>query len=139
MARGIAALALAAVLLPTFLFGQYGRRTRGPLVSNPGAYNAPAVTFQGILKTLSKKELRIDVEPAADSPNPNSPGEAAEEKSLTFRVSGKTHFTKDGKDIKPSAITLGTKVAVDAIRDPDLKFSAVNVIVSPPKPKSPDQ
>ena len=124
MLRIIAALAVAGLLLPAAMFSQgaYGRRTRGPMSANPGSLNVPAVTFQGTLKALSKKELRIDVE--------------GEEQSLTFRVSGKTRFTKDGKAIKPRDVTVGTIVAVDATRDPDQKFSASNVIVSPPKPPS---
>ena len=119
--RIIAAWALAAVLVPAVMFSQYGRRTRGT-TANPGAYNTPAVTFQGKLKALSKKELIIDVDGSGES--------------LTFRVSGKTHFVKDGKDIKLKDVTLGTVVAVDANREPDLKFSALNVIVNPPKPKA---
>jgi hypothetical protein len=127
MQRIIAAWALAALLAPALLFSQgtYGRRTRTPNGSNPGVYDVPNVTFQGHLKALTKKELRIDVE--------------SEEQSITFRVTRKTHFMKDGKEIKLADVPLGTIVAVDASRDPDLKFSALNVVVSPPKPKSADQ
>ena len=123
--RIIAVLAVAGLLVPAVIFSQvpYGRRTRGSMSTNPGGLNVPAVTFQGTLKALSKKELRIDVE--------------GEEQSLTFRVSGKTHFTKDGKVIKLANVTVGTVVAVDATRDPDQKFSALNVTVSPPKPTTP--
>jgi hypothetical protein len=128
MPRIIAVWALAAILAPALLFGQYGYGRRMPGAygtTNPGGYNGPAVTFQGNLKTLTKKELRIDVD--------------SEEKSLTFRISRKTHFFKDGKEIKPGDVAPGTLVAVDAVRDPDQKFSALNVVVSPPKPKPADQ
>ena len=127
MPRIIAVWTLAALLAPALMFSQgtYGRRTRGTSTINPGAYNGPAVTFQGNLKSLNKKELRIDVD--------------SEEQSISFRISRKTHFLKDGKEIKPADVALGTIVAVDAARDPDQKFSALNVVVSPPKPKPADQ
>jgi hypothetical protein len=119
----IAACALTVLLAPALMFSQgtYGRRTRGANSTNPGGYNGPAVTFQGHLKSLTKKELRIDAD--------------ADGESITFRVSRKTHFLKDDKEIKLADVPLETIVAVDAVRDPDQKFSALNVIVSPPKPK----
>jgi len=80
------------------------------------------VTFQGKLKVLTKKELIVEVDSG--------------EESLTFRILKKTRFLKDGKEIKPADVTPGTVVAVDVARDPDQKFSALNVIVSPPKPKA---
>jgi hypothetical protein len=129
MPRIIAAWAIAALLTPALVFSQgtYGRRPLyGPYgTTNPGANGVPAVTFQGHVKTLTKKELRID----SDSEN----------QSLTFRLSRKTHFFKDGKEIKPADIHAGSLVAVDATRDPDLQFSALNVVLNPPKPKSADQ
>ena len=54
-----------ALLVPVLVFGQgtYGRRTRGAnSTAGAGGYNGPAVTFEGNLKALTKKELRIDVE-----------------------------------------------------------------------------
>jgi hypothetical protein len=126
MRRIIAAWALPAFLAPALMFsqGNYGRRTRG-VTTSPGVYDVPAVTFQGNLKALSKKELRINTD--------------ADGQSLTFRITRKTHFLKDGKEIKLSDVPLEVAVAVDASRDPDQKFSALNVIVSPPKPKTADQ
>jgi hypothetical protein len=123
MPRIIAAWVVAALLAPALMFSQgtYGRRTRGVNTANAGVYGGPAVTFQGNLKSLTKKELRIDLDSG--------------EESLTFRISKKTHFLKDGKEIKPADVSPGTVVAVDAARDPDQKFSALNVIVSPPKAK----
>jgi hypothetical protein len=113
---------LALLLLPALVLCQapYGRRPRS--TGGVGSVDAPPPTFLGKLKTISKKELRIDVE-----------GEA---QSLTFHVSRKTHFVKDGKEIKIEDIPVGVTVAVDAKRDPDLQFSALNVVVNPPKPKS---
>jgi hypothetical protein len=119
--------AIVVLLSPALVFSQVGypRRTRGANTGNLGGYDGPAVTFQGKLKALSKKELRIDTD--------------TEQQSITFRVTSKTHFLKDGKPIKPSDVSLEITVAVDAVRDPDQKLSARNVIVSPPKPKQPEQ
>jgi hypothetical protein len=121
----IVAWSLTALLVPALLFGQYARRTRGMGPTNPSIYDVPAVTFEGHLKALNKKELRIDVE--------------AQEQSLIFRVTRKTHFFKDGKEVKLADVALGTVVAVDATRDPDQKFSALNVVLDPPKPKPAEQ
>src|SRR5580704_210894 len=108
MPRIIVACLLAGILAPALLLGQYGygRRVRGPIGANPNVSDLPAATFQGNLRAISKKELRIDVVDA-------------EEQSLTFRVSKKTKFLKDGKEIKLKDVTPGTLVAVDAMRDPD--------------------
>jgi len=119
---------LTALLLSPAALAQYpgyGRPRPWIYGPNPGVNGEPAVTFQGNLKVLGKKELTIDV--------------ATEQQSLTFRITRKTHFFKDGKEIKPAAVSVGTVVAVDAVRDPDQKFSALNVIVNPPKPKSDGQ
>jgi hypothetical protein len=119
---------LILLLVPVVGLGQggYGRRTRGTgSASAPGGYNGPAVTFQGKLKELTKKELRIDVE--------------SEQQSITCRVTSKTQFMKDGKKIKLDDIKLGSDVAVDATREPDLKFTALSVVASPPKAKSESQ
>jgi hypothetical protein len=112
--------------MPALLPAQYGRRTRGTTTSGPGAYDVPAVTFEGKVKTVNKKELRIEA------------GVSGED-TLTFRITRKTHFLKDGKEIKPTDVAVGTPLAVDATRDPDQKFSALNIIVNPPKPKTADQ
>ena len=125
MPKRIATWAVAALLTPALIFGQgtYGRRTRG--TAGPSIYDVPAVTFQGSVKTITKKEVRIDLE--------------TEQQSMTFRITRKTHFLKDGKEIKPTDVAVGTLLAVDATREPDQKFSALNVIVNPPKPKTADQ
>jgi hypothetical protein len=126
MSRVVVVSLLAVLLVPALLLSQYGRRTRFPTAGNVPGTDLPAVTFQGNLRALTKKDLTIDVKDATDQ-------------SLTFRISHKTKFIKDGKEIKRNAVEVGTVVAVDATRDPDQKFSAVNVIVNPPKPKTADQ
>jgi hypothetical protein len=120
MRRILVFSSLLALLLPVLSMAQvgYGRR-RGPTsaTATSGPYTGPAVTFQGTVKSLSKKELTIDVD--------------AEEQSLTFRVEKKTKFLKDGKEIKLADITEGTHVSVDATREGDQKLSALNVMVAP--------
>ncbi len=127
MPRIITAWFVVALVAPTLMLGQYGYgRRRYPTATATPGLDVPAATFQGSLRSLNKKELRIDVV-------------GADEESLTFRVSKKTHFLKDGKEIKRSEVPVGIIVAVDATRDPDQKFSALSVVVSPPKPKTADQ
>jgi len=117
-------LVLLALLLPARLPAQYSRR-RGPVsaTANSGPYGGPAVTFNGTVKALTKKELTVDLDRT-------DPG--AERRSLTFRLSKKTKFLKDDQPIKPSDIEVGTHISLDATRDGDLKLSALNVMVAPP-------
>lgn len=117
-------LVLLALLLPVRLLAQYSRR-RGPssATANSGPYGGPAVTFSGTVKALTKKELVVDL----DRPDPD-----AEQQSLTFRLSKKTRFLKGDQPIKLSDIEAGTHISLDATRDGDLKFSALNVMVAPP-------
>jgi len=115
---------LLALLLPVRLPAQYYPR-RGPVAATArsGPYNGPAVTFNGTVKALTKKELVVDL----DRPDPD-----AEQQSLTFRLSKKTKFLKGDQPVKPSDIEAGTHITLDATRDGDLKFSALNVMIAPP-------
>jgi hypothetical protein len=114
---------LLGLLLPARLPAQYSRRRPASATANSGPYNGPAVTFNGTVKTLTKKELTVDLDPT-------HPG--ADRQSLTFRVSKKTKFLKDDQPIKPSDIEVGVHISLDATRDGDLKLSALNVVVAPP-------
>ena len=116
---------LLALLWPALLPAQYARR-RGPVsaTANSGPYAGPAVTFNGTVKALTKKELTVDLDPT----DPD-----AERQSLTFRLSKKTKFLKDDQPIKPSDIEVGAHISLDATRDGDLKLSALNVMVAPAK------
>jgi hypothetical protein len=123
--RYIAILALIlAILLPGSMPAQYYPR-RGPVAATAtsGPYGGPAVTFNGTVKALTKKELIVDLDPG-DS--------GAQRQSLTFRLSKKTKFLKADQPIKPSDIETGTHISIDATRDGDLKFSALNVMLVPP-------
>jgi hypothetical protein len=122
--RHIAILTLLlALMLPARAPAQYSRR-RGPAsaTATSGPYGGPAVTFNGTVKTLTKKELIVDLDPADAE---------AERQTLTFRISKKTKFLKDDQPIKPADIAVGTHISLDATREGDLKLSALNVMVAP--------
>lgn len=97
--------------------GQYVRRRSSVATATAGPYGGPAVTFNGTVKSMSKKEITIDLD--------------AEEESLTLRRSGKTKFFKNDQEIKADDITVGTHVTLDATRDGDQKLSALKVMVAP--------
>ena len=121
---------LVALLLPAKLPAQYSRRRLGSATATSGPYNGPAVTFNGTVKTLTKKELTLDLDP---------PDPGADRQTLTFRLSKKTKFLKGDQAIKPSDIGLGTHISLDATRDGDAKFSALNVMVATAgKPAKPE-
>lgn len=107
----------AAVLPGQYLPGQYSRRRPTSATATAGPYNGPAVTFNGTVKALTKKQIIIDLDSA--------------EESLTLRRSGKTKFFKDDQEIKAADIAVGTHVTLDATRDGDQKLSALKVMVVP--------
>jgi hypothetical protein len=115
---------LAALLLAltAALPGQYARRRPSVATATAGPYNGPAVTFNGTIKALSKKEIIIDLD--------------AEQESLTLRRSGKTKFFKKDQEIKAADVAVGTHVTLDATRDGDQKLSAIKVMVGTPAAKA---
>ena len=117
-------LFLALILLswlPGSMPGQYVRRLPSAAAAQAGPYNGPAVSFNGTVKAITKKQIIVDVD-RGDS--------AADPESLTFRVSKKTRFLKDAQPIKPEDIARGTHISLEATRDGDNKFSALNVTVA---------
>jgi len=128
-------VAALLTLLPVLCPAQYGYSRRRPstATATAGPYTGPAVTFHGTLKALTKKELIMDLD-AADRTHDQAE-EQTEDQSLTFRVSRKTKFLKNDKEIKPADIPVGTHLTLDATRDGDLKLSALNVMVAPPTAK----
>lgn len=115
--------ALLAVLAPPRSAAQYVRPRPAGATATTGPYTGPAVTFNGTLKGLTKKQLVVDL----DQSDPD-----ADHQSLTFRFSKKTKFLKGDQPIKPADIAMGTHISLDAVRDGDQKLSAVNVFVAPP-------
>ncbi|MFN7997528.1 MAG: hypothetical protein U0Q18_28175 [Bryobacteraceae bacterium] len=117
----------SALVFASVAAGQYARRSRGSSMATAttGPYNGPAVTFHGTLKSVTKKEILLELDAV----------EQNEDQSLTLRRSGKTKFFKNEQEVKASDIPLGTKVTLDATRDGDMKLSALRVAVSPsPQP-----
>jgi hypothetical protein len=117
---------LLGTILPALLPAQgvypYSRSRRvAPGTPVPSAYNV-AGSFHGKLKDLTSKEIMIETD---------------DNQTVSIRRSRKTKFLKGKDPIKASDIDLETLVTVDAGEDPDLKLTAVDVIVDPP-PKSPD-
>jgi hypothetical protein len=125
---------LAAVLIPA-LYAQVpstGRQTR-PARQRQQPQNktsdleTPAATFHGTVRSISKKEIVLDL---------------PEDQSIAFHISHKTKFLKDEKPVKPSAIAAGTVVTLDGKRDLLGNVEAVTVSVDtkpaakpgPPKP-----
>jgi hypothetical protein len=76
----------------------------------------PVATFHGKLKSLSKKEIVLEL---------------GEDQSIAFHVSGKTRFLKNGKPIKPAAIAAGAALTIDGRRDLLGNVDAVTVTVDP--------
>jgi hypothetical protein len=92
-----------------------GQRRAPPSYNKaPQAYKGLIVTFQGVLKKLTKKEILI---------------QSDDYQLLTMRCSRKTKFLDQDGEIKPSDIDLESRVSVDASEDVDLKLLAVNVRV----------
>ena len=120
-ARLLALLLVALTLLfPTMAPAQGGyarRRSVGP--TSPGTLEVVKnvnVTFHGKLKDIDKKKLMIETE---------------EGHSVSIRLSGKTRFFQDDKQIKRSDIDLDAPITVDAREESDLSILASKVTVDP--------
>jgi len=79
----------------------------------------PVATFHGKLKSISKKDIVL---------------ETGEDQSITFHISHKTKFVKDGKSIKPAAIPAGAQLTIDGKRDLLGNVDAVTVTVDAARP-----
>jgi hypothetical protein len=121
-------LAAAAILIP-MLFAQTpstGQRTRQPRnrqqpQNKVSDLETPVATFQGSVRSISKKEIVVDM---------------PEDQSIAFHISHKTKFVKDAKPVKPATIVAGMKVMVDGKRDLLGNVEAVTVTLDPkPQPK----
>ena len=110
-------LAIASLAIVQAQYYPYPVYRRGPN-SHTGGATAPNQglngTFHGTVKQLTKKELVIA---------------NAEDQDVVIRVSRKTKYLKDGKEIKPAAIESGMLVTVDASEDIDAKPIAAVVTV----------
>ncbi len=95
---------------------QYRRRTpsNSPGDLTGGAYNQPSATMHGTLKKITSKDIFILVE---------------NDQSVDIDRTHKTKFMKDGKEIKPADIAVGSVVTVDVNHDPQLHPLAVTLTV----------
>ncbi len=93
------------------------RRSDANPTASTGGYKAPAATMHGVLHRLTSKEVVIITDG---------------EESVSIVRTHKTKFLRDGKEIKPSEIAMGSIVSVDVGHFPDLSPQAVNVMVDSP-------
>ena len=116
-----AAFALAALLLllPVVADGQMRTRRGVAAPVHPEAFKGIVVTFNGVLKKLTKKEIVIE---SGDN-----------HELVTFRCNKSTKFLDGDSEIKPGIIGMETMVSVDASEDVDLKLMAINLNIAPPK------
>ena len=82
----------------------------------------PPVTMRGTLKQITKKEILMD---------------AADDQIVTFRRVKKTRFLKGSKQLPESEFHPGAAIVVEANREPDGEFDALNVYLGEP-PASPN-
>ena len=87
------------------------------LVSIALLAQTPLVSMRGTLRVLDKKQIIID---------------AGEEQVVTFRRVKKTRFLKGAKQISESEFHPGAAVLIEATRERDGEFDAVNVFLGEP-------
>lgn len=118
-ARKLVAVVSLCLSLP-LLQGQ--RRSVAPssVYKPPAAYKGVVVTFHGVLKKLTKKEILL---------------QSDDNQLLTLRCDRKTKFHDPDGEIKRSDIDLESQVSIDASEDVDLKLLAINVKVDAAKKK----
>jgi len=107
----LAALLLVAVLL----FGQHRGRTGAvpPAMNTPPPFKDVVVTFGGVVKKITKKELLLDLDESHEL--------------MTFRLNKETKYSSDGAEAKRTSIDLEIHVVVDAQQDTDSKLKALLV------------
>jgi hypothetical protein len=95
-------------------------RTRRPGAAAPPGGEVPkgvVIVFKGKLKVIDKKKIVIETETS---------------ELLTIKLTGKTKFLDNGKEVKPTAIDLETPLTVDVNQETDASLLAVNVTVDSP-------
>ena len=119
----ILALFVAALCAQVPTVGRRGR-TAPRQQNRVSDLETPVATFHGKLKSLTKKEVVLEL---------------GEDKSIAFHISHKTKFLKDAKPIKPAAIPAGAPVTIDGKRDLLGNVDAVTVTVDTgPQPNPPN-
>jgi hypothetical protein len=119
MRNGLLILSFVALLCaPAWAQSRRGR-TRSPQ-TGISDLETPVATFQGKVRSISKKEIVLDM---------------PEDQSIAFHISHKTKFVKDDKPIKAAAISAGATVMVEGKRDALGNTDAVSVTLDPKPPK----
>jgi hypothetical protein len=97
------------------MYGQHrgGRGAIPPAQPNQPVFKDLIVTFQGVLKNSTKKEIIVELD--------------ENHQLMTFRRTKDTKFTEKGIEVKATTIDLETHVTVDAQQETDSKFKAVTV------------
>lgn len=98
------------------LDGQKSRRGSQQPTDVAGAFNLPAVTFNGVLKELTSKVIILD---------------SGGDESVKIYRNHKTRFLKGGSLVDPKQIPVGTKLSLDVAKNPDGSLQAVNVMIAP--------
>jgi len=130
MTYRITSIVVTLLLMSLALAGQtpYPRARRGLATTTPVPATAPKgvlVVFHGKLKVIDKKKIVIETD--------------ENQQLLTIRLTGKTKFLKDGKEVKPTTIDLETPLTVDASQDTDASLLAANVSVDSADKPAPDK
>ncbi len=107
---------LLSIVAAGSLDGQRPKRGPQQPTDVAGAFNLPAVTFNGVLKELTSKVIVLDS--GGDEP-------------VTIYRNHKTRFLKAGNPVDPKKIAVGTKLSLDVAKNPDGSLQAVNVMVVP--------
>ncbi len=105
-----------ALLVSGLAVGQRSRRGAGQATDAAGAFNLPAVTFHGVLKEISAKEIVLD---------------QGEGQPVTIYRNHKTRFLRDGHAVDAKTIAVGTTLSLDVAKNPDGSLQAVNVMIAP--------
>ena len=86
----------------------------------PKDSSAPMETTEGTVRKIDAKTLTI---------------EASDTRIITYKLTDKTKFLRDGKEIKGSDLNLGDKIQVEATQDSEDYLYAVNVTFEKAAPK----
>ena len=81
----------------------------------------PLVSMRGTLRTIDKKQILID---------------AGDDQIVTFRRVKKTKFLKGSKEISDTELQAGAAVVIEATRERDGEFDAINVFLGDPPASS---
>ena len=103
------------LLVPVMVIGQR-RDGRGPVPPPPSAtpsFQDLIVKFDGHVKSISKKEILIDLDDKHEL--------------VAFLRTKETKFMQDGAEVKGTAIDLETHVTVEAKQDAHSRLKAVTV------------